>query len=131
MTALAWANSDRGSVGIMTLRRDFLKAAAGVGALGAEERPGAGSATDGLAVAREMVRRGDLGVVHFCRIAHRGLRDAASYVLDRADCMIEIEPGTEGAAFLGSRATLVVHGWDWRVFGQAATAEKKKVKSQK
>lgn len=107
-----------GSVGIMTLRRDFLKTAAGVGTLGANQGKTTTYAACGIAVARKMVRRGDLGVIHFCRIAHPQLHKAVAYILDQADCVIGVEPGAEGAAFLGSRGTLVVRGDDCQVFAQ-------------
>jgi hypothetical protein len=102
----------------MTRRRDFVKTAAGLGTLGAGKKERNGCAVTGLFGARQMVRRGLLGAIHFCRIAHPGLRDVASYILDWADCVIEIEPDSEGTAFLGSRGTLVVRGGGWRVFAQ-------------
>jgi len=100
----------------MTTRRSFLRAA-GAGAF-ANKREPSGNAVASLGLARRMVRRGELGTIHFCRVADLGLRDAASYILDQADCVIEIESDTEGAAILGSRGTLAVCGGEWRVFAQ-------------
>jgi hypothetical protein len=102
----------------MTGRREFLIAAVGVGARGGNKKERSGYAGAVVAAARQIVRRGELGAIHFCRIAHPGLRNAASCILDCADCVIEIEPDAEGAAFLGSRGTLVVSGGAWRVFAQ-------------
>ena len=101
----------------MTTRRGFLRAAAGAGTLANKGEPGGHTFTS-LGVARSLVRRGELGKIHFCRAGDLGLRDAASYILDRADCVIEIEPDAEGAAILGSRGTLAVWGGEWRVFAQ-------------
>src|SRR5579864_4842438 len=103
----------------MTGRREFLKAA---GAIGMTKRkntgdniPG-GRAVASVTLARELLRCGELGPVRFCRIGHSDLRPAAAYILGRADCRIEIHAGAAGAAFLGSRATLVVSGEVCRVF---------------
>ena len=94
----------------MTGRREFLKAAGG-GTL-------AVTRVDGSDVrrAREMVRRGELGAIHYCRVGHPGFRAAALCILGQRDCVIEIERETEGVAILGSGATLVVGREGWRVF---------------
>lgn len=104
-------------MGIMTSRRDFLMAAASIGTLGADKKESDGRAVTGLVGAHQMLRR-RLGAIHFCRIADPGLRDTASSILDWADCVIETEPDAEGMVFLGSRATLVVRGSEWRVFSR-------------
>ena len=52
-----------------------------------------------------------LGKIHLCRVAHEGLLG----IVPRG-CIAEVDPGTEGAAFLGSDATLVVNRNGWRVF---------------
>ena len=105
----------------MTRRREFLKAA-GVGALRPNQPEPMRRRLCVIAVtaARDIVRRGELGAIHFCRIADPGLREAASYILDGAECVIEIEPGTAGTTFLGSRGTLVASGGGCRVFSQAS-----------
>ena len=95
-----------------------MKAAVGVSTLAAHKNPGTGYKLTSAAAARKIVRRGELGAIHFCRMADLGLRDAASYILERAHCVIEIEPDAEGVAFLGRRGTLVMSGSEWRVYSQ-------------
>ena len=52
-----------------------------------------------------------LGEIRFCRVAHPDLLGLVPF-----GCIAEVDPGTEVAAFLGSRATLVVDRSGWRVF---------------
>jgi len=105
----------------MTGRRDFLKAAGGamVFAVPAGARtPPPGRAA--LRAAREIIRAGALGAVGYCRVGNRELLPALRFVLDRArpDCVVEVDPATEGAALLGSRATLVMGRDGIRLFGR-------------
>ena len=60
--------------------------------------------------ARQIVQRGDVGRVVFCRVKHAGLMAAARDVLDQGTCggAIEVDADAEGVAFLGERGTLVV-----------------------
>lgn len=86
----------------MTGRREFL--IAGIGTLGA-----------GAARAREVVRRGNIGRVAYCRVEHAGLIEAAAMIAGYG-CVIEVEMATRGLAVLGSRGTLVVNGAGCRLF---------------
>ena len=86
----------------MTGRREFL--IGGVGTLGA-----------GAARAHEVVRRGKIGRVAYCRVEHARLIEAAAMMAGH-DCVIEVEMGTRGVALLGSRGTLVVNGGGCRLF---------------
>lgn len=87
----------------MTGRRAFLKASSGT-MFRIQGAPSRGT----LAQARGLVRRGALGPIAFCRIAHEGLASAARYVLDQGPCIIDIEPEERGMALLGARATLCI-----------------------
>lgn len=52
-----------------------------------------------------------LGEIRFCRVSHEGwLR------LVPNGCIAEVDPVTEGATFLGSRATLIVDRGGWHLF---------------
>jgi hypothetical protein len=95
----------------MTARRDFLKA---FGA--AAVRPAAKQHAV-VEEAREAVRRGVLGRVCFCRVGDPAILVEARSILAPAlgDCIIELNPAAEGAAFLGSRATLVISGGACRI----------------
>ena len=88
----------------MTGRREFLKVAGGASALGA-----------GAAHAGEIVRRGNIGRVAYCRVSHAGLLQAAATIAGD-DCVMEVEPGPRGVVVLGSLGTLVVTGGGCRVF---------------
>ena len=52
-----------------------------------------------------------LGEIRFCRVSHDGLVG-----LVPRGCIVEVDPAAEGAAFMGSTATLVVNASGWRVF---------------
>ena len=97
----------------MTARRDFLKV--GTAAL-------IPAGPRHLEQARELVRSGALGRVGFCRIGDPSLLTAARSVagLLRSRCIIELDPAFEGAAFLGSHATLVVTSAGCHVFPESA-----------
>lgn len=83
-------------------RRSFLKNGSGF-----LMRPPHGET---LRHARDLVREGQLGRVAFCRIAHDDLLPAVAYLLGPAavDCVVGVETETDGAAILGSRATLAI-----------------------
>jgi len=68
--------------------------------------------------ARALVRGGQLGCVRFCRIANEDFLPAVKFVLGPlgADCLISTEAEAEGAALLGSRATLAISGGACRIF---------------
>jgi len=95
----------------MTGRRAFLKAGSGT-MLRIQGAPSGAT----LAQARGLIRRGALGPIAFCRIAHEGMASAARYVLDQVDCIIDIEPEERGLAFLGTRATLCISAKGVRLF---------------
>lgn len=81
----------------MTARRDFLKlSAAGVIQAGPRH----------LDRARKLVRSGALGRLVFCRVGDAALLAVVERVT--SGCIIEVDPAFQGAAFLGSRATLVI-----------------------
>lgn len=96
----------------MTDRRSFLKA--GSGSL--MRSP----CCETLQQARALVRNGKLGRVEFCRIAHKDLLPAVQYVLGPAavNCVIGVEAEAEGAAILGSHATLALSGTVCRLFAR-------------
>ena len=52
-----------------------------------------------------------LGEIRFCRVSHEGLLR-----LVPGGCIAEIDPVTDGATFLGSRATLIVNGSGCHLF---------------
>jgi hypothetical protein len=74
----------------MTGRREFFQSAMAVLAFALQ--------------ARELVRGGRMGDVRFCRVSHAGLLG-----LVPADCIAEVDAATDGIAFLGTHATLVVN----------------------
>jgi hypothetical protein len=61
--------------------------------------------------ARELVRGGRIGAVRFCRVSHPGLLG-----LVPADCIVEVDAATDGIAFLGTHATLVVNRVGYQLF---------------
>lgn len=97
----------------MTARRDFLKVSTAA-VIPAGPRH--------LEQARELVRSGALGRVGFCRIGDPALLAAARAVAGPriSGCIIELDPAFQGAAFLGSHATLVVTRAGCRVFPENA-----------
>ena len=54
--------------------------------------------------AQELVRGGRIGEVRFCRVSHASLLG-----LVPAGCIAEVDASTDGIAFLGTHATLVVN----------------------
>jgi hypothetical protein len=91
----------------MTDRRDFLAAA--------------GAAVILPAILREagsVVRRGRLGTVNFCRVSNPALLPAAQLLVGKAapGCVFEVDPAADGAALLGTLATLVVNRGGCRLF---------------
>jgi hypothetical protein len=97
----------------MTGRRAFLKASSGT-MFRIQGAPSRGT----LAQARGLVRRGALGPIAFCRIAHEGLVSAAQYVLGQGHCIVDIEPEEPGLALLGARATLSISAKGIRLFAR-------------
>lgn len=71
-----------------------------------------------LAQARGLVRRGALGSIAFCRIAHEGLASAARYVLDQCPCIVDIEPEERGLTLLGANATLCISAKGIQLFAR-------------
>lgn len=93
----------------MTARRDFLK-------LGTAAVIQAGDCH--LEHARDLLRSGALGRIGFCRIGDPALLATARAVVgpQSSGCIIELDPTFQGAAFLGSHATLIVTTAGCRVF---------------
>jgi hypothetical protein len=98
----------------MTARRNFLKA---FGAAAVRRSGRLANRPALVEEAREIVRRGVLGRVCFCRVGNPAILAQARSILPAAmrDCIIELNPAAEGAAFLGTRATLVISGGACRV----------------
>ena len=69
-----------------------------------------------LQEARKLVRAGSLGPVLFCRMSHAGLLPFVEFVLDSRICVAEVSTFTEGAVFVGTRATLAVSRSGCRLF---------------
>lgn len=95
----------------MTGRRDFLKAAGSALVLSVP-------ASTACRSARRLVRRGSLGRIGFCRVEHVTLIPALRFVLDGANCVVEVDPARRGAALLGSDATLVLDQAGYHLFGR-------------
>jgi hypothetical protein len=74
----------------MTGRREFLQTATAALAFALQ--------------ARELVHRGRIGEVRFCRVSHAGLLG-----LVPADCIAEVDAATDGITFLGTHATMVMN----------------------
>ncbi|MBZ5577395.1 MAG: hypothetical protein LAP40_12615 [Acidobacteriia bacterium] len=104
----------------MTDRRLFLKAAGGLVVFVMPVRARASPGRAALRAARELIRAGALGSVGYCRVGNRYLLPAVRFVLDRAqpDCVVEVDSAAEGAALLGSQATLVMGRDGFRLFGR-------------
>lgn len=106
----------------MTARRDFLKTAGGAALAGTALEGTSGLPATVLQDARQLIRSGRLGRVGFCRVAHPSLLPAVAFVLGGGARVSEVNAGTDGIVFLGSRATLAVDQHGWRLFARETKA---------